>query len=76
MELGSNAWHGRDLHPRRVVSLVERLGRAQGMEAALATAMEAGHRRLLLQRETTEVAELKERIFHKYLVLAKKMTNS
>lgn len=46
-----------------VVSLVERLARAQGAEAALAVAMEAmkaRHRRLLLQREAAEVAELTE----------------
>lgn len=46
-----------------VVSLVERLARAQGAEAGLAVAMEAmkvRHRRLLLQREAAEVAELTE----------------
>lgn len=46
-----------------VVSLVERLARAQGAEAGLAAAMEAmkvRHRRLLLQREAAEVAELTE----------------
>lgn len=42
---------------------MERLARAQGAEAALAVAMEAmkaRHRRLLLQREAAEVAELTE----------------
>uniref|UniRef100_A0A0E0MM99 Uncharacterized protein n=1 Tax=Oryza punctata TaxID=4537 RepID=A0A0E0MM99_ORYPU len=46
-----------------VVSLVERLGHAQGTEAALTAAMEAmkaGHRRLLLQLEAAEVAEVTE----------------